>query len=324
MIYKLLFLENKEQFKQYIKIALARIVGILTPVVILSIYLTITGAIKEFINYAVLGISTFSNKIPYLELLQNDKTEVKIFSILMPISILIMCIILIVSKSLKKDNNKIKNLLTLLMYSLSIIIVMYPISDEIHFLIGSLISIIGLIYILYLLCAKIYNKIKFNKKQKIYKIITLIIWILLFSIILANSINNLYIFINNDKNKEIKHYKNIEIEDYLKERIYEIDNYILEKEKQGKNVYILDAEAAIYMIPIERYNKNYDMFLKGNIGKDGEDGEIQKIKEKNENDLYLIKRKNINLNWQTPTKVINYIRENLELLEEISIYEVYK
>ena len=43
-----------------------------------------------------------------------------------------------------------------------------------------------------------------------------------------------------------------------------------------------------------------------------------------EKDLYLIKRKNINLNWQTPTKVINYIRENLELLEEISIYEVYK
>lgn len=324
VIYKILFLEDKEQFKQYVKIVLTRIAGILIPVSILFIYLIIKGAITEFINYAVLGISTFSNKIEYLELLQNDKIEINIFSVLMPISILVMAIILIVSKFLKKESNKIENLLTLLMYSLSIIIVMYPISDEIHFLIGIIISIIGLIYIIFLLCEKIYNKIKIKRKQKIYKITSLIIWILLFAMILTNSINNLYIYINANKSKDIGHYKNIEIEDYLKNRIYEIDNYILEKEEQGKNVYILDAEAAIYMIPINKYNKNYDMFLKGNIGKNGEDGEIQKIKERNENDLYLIKRKNINLNWQTPMKVINYIRENLELVEEISIYEVYR
>lgn len=315
-------MENKEQLKQYVKIVLTRIVGILIPVSILFIYLIITGAITEFINYAVLGISTFSNKIEYLELLQNDKIEINIFSVLMPISILVMAIILIVSKFLKKENNKIENLLTLLMYSLSIIIVMYPISDEIHFLIGSIISIIGLIYIIFLLYRKSRRLYLYNKKT--YKITSLIIWIFLFAIILTNSINNLYIYININKNKEIEHYKNIEIEDYLKNRIYEIDNYILEKEKQGKNIYILDAEAAIYMIPINKYNKNYDMFLKGNIGKDGEDGEIQKIKQRNENDLYLIKRKNINLNWQTPMKVINYIRENLELVEEISIYEVYR
>ena len=90
------------------------------------------------------------------------------------------------------------------------------------------------------------------------------------------------------------------------------------------SVYILDAEAAIYMIPLDKYNKDYDMFLKGNIGKDGEEGQIQKIKQKEENALYLILRKNISLNWQMPENVINYIRENLELVEEISIYEVYK
>ena len=29
---------------------------------------------------------------------------------------------------------------------------------------------------------------------------------------------------------------------------------------ENKNVYILDASAALYMVPIDRYNKNYDMF----------------------------------------------------------------
>ena len=327
VIYKIIYIENKEQLKQYIKIALTRIIGILIPVTIIFIYLILTGAITEFINYAVLGISTFSNKIPYKELLQNEKIEIKIFSILMPISILSMAIIVLtskISKKVKKQNQNILKILTILIYSLSIIIVMYPISDEIHFLIGSLIPIIGIFYIIILICKKIYNKINTKKKYKAYKIITLIIWLILLSIILIESIKKINTYIKTEKNEEIQHYKNIIIEDYLENRIKQIDNYILEKEKQGKKVYILDAEASIYMIPINKYNKNYDMFLKGNIGKDGEEGQIQKIKERKEDELYLIRKRNLSLNWQTPKKVINYIRENLEIVEEISIYEVYR
>lgn len=324
MIYKLLFVEDKEQFKRYIKITIARIIGILIPVAILFIYLIMAGAIKEFVNYAILGISTFSNRISYFGLLQNDKTEIRVFSILMPISIMLMAIILMVTKVLKKEGENVQNLLTILIYSLSIIIVMYPISDEIHFLIGSFISIIGLIYIICLLGKIVYNKIRLKKKYKIYKIITAIIWIIIFAIILTKAINNIYVYVKAEKNIEIEHFKNIEVSSNLKNRINEIDNYILEKEKEGKMVYILDAEAAVYMIPLDKYNKDYDMFLKGNIGKDGEKGQIERIKKRQENELYLIKKESLNLNWQTPVNVIKYIRDNLELVDEISIYEVYK
>ena len=242
----------------------------------------------------------------------------------MPVSIISMGVTLIITKLLKKENESIKKILTMLIYSVSIIIVMYPISDEIHFLIGSLIAIVGMIYMIGLLGKQIYAKINYTKKYKMYKIITLIIWLFLFTIILVEGMNNLYRYINNEKNEEIQHYKNIEIGQHLQDRINEIDKYILKKEQEGKKVYILDAEAAIYMIPLDKYNKDYDMFLKGNIGKDGETGQIQKIQQKDENVLYLIRRKNLSLNWQTPLNVINYIRENLELVEEISIYEVYR
>ena len=77
------------------------------------------------------------------------------------------------------------------------------------------------------------------------------------------------------------------------------------------------------MIPENKYNKNYDMFLKGNIGKDGEKGQIEIIKQRKENELYLIRKPNLKLNWQTPTEVIKYIRENLNKIGEISIYEIY-
>lgn len=322
--YKILFVENKEQFKQYIKIAITRVIGILIPVAILFVYLVISGAMQDFINYAVLGISTFSNNIPYSSLLQSDKIEIKVLSILVPISIMLMAIILIITKVLKRENEKIQSILTILIYSFSIIIVMYPISDKIHFLIGSLISIVGLIYIVSVLGKIIYDKIKFNKKYKVYKILTLLIWVFMFAIIFTKSINKIYVYAKTEKNIEIAHFKNIEVSSNLKNRINEIDNYILEKEREGKKVYILDAEAAIYMMPLDKYNKDYDMFLKGNIGKDGEEGQIEKIKQRQENELFLIRKENLNTNWQTPLNVIKYVKENLENIEEISIYNVYQ
>ena len=90
--------------------------------------------------------------------------------------------------------------------------------------------------------------------------------------------------------------------------------------KENKKVYILDAEAAVYNIPLDVYIKNYDMFLKGNIGKYGEDGIIEQIKNDEDNVVYLIKQEGYALNWQTPTKVIEYVRNNMKELEKVDIF----
>lgn len=317
-------MENKEQFKDYLKIAGMRIIGILLPVLIMFIYLVVNGAIKDFVNYAILGISTFSNKIKYVKLFSNDKIEIRILSVLMPVSIIIMSMILIIANILKKENKNLINLLTILVYSLSIIIVMYPISDEIHFLIGGLIAIIDLIYVTFLLCKIIYDKIKINKKFKIYKLLTSLICVIVFGFILKTMLSNIYDYMKIEKNVEISHYKNIEVSENLVERIKNMDNYILQKEQEGQKVYILDSDAAIYMIPINKYNKDYDMFLKGNIGKDGEQGQIERIKNKDKNELLLIRKTKFKSNWQTPLEVIKYIRDNLEKIDSISIYDVYR
>lgn len=319
-----MFVENKEQFREYLKIAGMRVIGILLPVLIMFIYLVVNGAIKDFVNYAILGISTFSNKIKYVKLFSNDKIEIRILSVLMPVSIIIMSMILIIANILKKENKNLINLLTILVYSLSIIIVMYPISDEIHFLIGGLVAIIGLIYVTFLLCKIIYDKIKINKKFKIYKLLTSLICVIVFGFILKTMLSNIYDYMKIEKNVEISHYKNIEVSENLVERIQNMDNYILEKEQEGQKVYILDSDAAIYMIPINKYNKDYDMFLKGNIGKDGEQGQIERIKNKDKNELLLIRKQKFKSNWQAPLEVIKYIRDNLEKIDSISIYDVYR
>ena len=70
------------------------------------------------------------------------------------------------------------------------------------------------------------------------------------------------------------------------------------------------------------YNKNFDMFLKGNIGKDGEEGLISNI-ENSTNNIYLIKKEGATLNWQTPKSVIEYIRKNMKKLGSIEYYDIY-
>lgn len=325
--YKIIFVQNKKEFIEYLKTVFKRIIGILIPMILVFIYLIATNSLQDFINYAVLGISTFSNKIPYAQLMNNDKKEIQILSRIMPFILLAMAVLTIVLQNKKKKENigNIDNkILTILIYSLSTIIIMYPISDEIHFLIASTITFIGLAYILYLLGIAIYNKINLQSKKKIYKITSLLISIILIAFIAVREIENITEYIKQEKNETIEHYKNIQISEYLQERINEIDNFILEQEKENKKVYILDAEAAIYMIPINNYNKDYDMFLKGNIGKDGQEGQIQKIKQKETNEIILIRKRNLQSNWQTPTEVVNYVRENLEFMGEVSIYEVYR
>ena len=138
------------------------------------------------------------------------------------------------------------------------------------------------------------------------------IMILLFiiaSIVNVNKINYL---------SKLKHFKYIPIDKVTEKRINTMDNYIL---KNNKNVYILNFDAAIYMIPIDRYNKDYDMFLLGNIGKNGENGQIRKISKSK--DIFLILKDGINRNWQNPEKVRKYIKKNLKRIGEFEDYEIY-
>jgi hypothetical protein len=129
-----------------------------------------------------------------------------------------------------------------------------------------------------------------------------------------------YKYVLVEKETELQHFKNIPEDNDLKEYIKEVDEYILQEQSNGKKVYILDASAAIYYIPINQYNKDYDMFLKGNLGGNGEDEIIDRINNE-KNAIYLLKKSG--LNWQNPSKVRKYIIDNLEYSEDFLNFFVF-
>lgn len=318
----ILEMEKKEEIKLTFQKVFLRGIGVIIPVILLLVYFIFTNSFSGFMDYAVEGIKTFTNFIPYTKLWENELIEVKILAKILPIAFLILISQIIFLAKEKEENKK---LILMAIYSLPPLLTIYPIADKIHFLIGIVMLLLTISYDIWLLGKKVFQKITWKNKKKAYWILTLFIWLGLFSWIAARTLTNGYeIYQQQNRNQEIEHYKNLVIQPYLTERIKTIDQFILEQEKQGKKVIILDVEAAVYQIPINHYYRDYDMFLIGNLGKKGEEGQIQKIEQEDENTLYLIRKPNLNQNWQTPKKVIQYIRENKKKIEEISIYEVYQ
>lgn len=311
---KLLFVRKKEEFKTYIKSFLYRMIGVIIPITIMLIYIIINGAFSEFISYTFMGTKEFSNYVSYKNLMAYK--IINCLAIIVPISFVYAWI-----KSIILEKDKCTYLL--LVYSLAIFVIAFPISDKIHFMIASTIGIILCIYEIYYLIKIVYSKYLVNKKilNKIIKGICVFTStvIVLFTIFYA--IKNIKKYREMEKNfSELNHYKYIPINKNLENQIINIDEYIT---KSKEKVIILDASASIYMIPIDKYNKNYDMFLKGNLG----ESSFEKITSDIKNNLetkYLILKDKYKKNWQTPIDIIDFVKINKNKIGEISMYDIYK
>ena len=151
--YNILNVRNKEDFKNFLKSAVIRFLGVILVSLIFILILLKLDCIKDYIDYCILSISTFSNKISYLRLIKNKNLVIKILSVI-PIIVYIGLIIIYIKK-------KEKTPLTLLIYSIATMIFVYPISDECHFVLGITITLIGISYIINLIT------LRFNINKKI-------------------------------------------------------------------------------------------------------------------------------------------------------------
>lgn len=305
---KLLFVRNKEEIKKSFKNIGYRLIGITIPILVFIAYLVINNAFYDFFSYTILGVAEFNNTIPYKHLINFNLLG--ILSILVPITFIYLWI-----KTIIYERNKI--LYIFLVYGLAIFIICFPISNDIHFLIGGLPIIIAILYELYNVIKNINISVPLKKVNKFLLIFTN--YLIIFLLIYISMINLYKYYKNSDDYSKLEHYKYIIIDKNLERQIEKVDKYILKKE----NVIILDSSAALYMIPIEKYNKDYDMFNKGNFGFKGEQRLINQIKESN-NVKYLILNDRFDRNWQTPLNVIDYVKENKTKTGQIEIFDIYE
>ena len=309
------------KFDKFIKLIGVRILGMMVPIIIFLTYLGVTGAFNDFINYAIKGVREFSNNVPYYRLFDSNDIVVSIISRLF-IIVYIPLFITFVLESIK--NKKLKdeliNIYVLAFCSIPVIAIIYPISDDFHLMVASVFALIIIAYLLILVLKKIDSFIKidvFYKKLLLIGILVVIVLISFKNVIIERNIN-----VKENVLVPFKHYEGIYVPDYLNKRISDVTDKVQAYSNSGRESIIVDAEAAIYDIVLNRYKKNYDMLLIGNIGENGVEKIINEIKDSH-NVYYFVKNPQYALNWQLPEDIVDYIRNNLKYHETVSVFDVY-
>ena len=309
------------KFNKFIKLIGVRIFGMMVPIIIFLIYLGVTGAFNDFINYAIKGVREFSNNVPYYRLFDSNDKVVSIISRLF-IIVYIPLFITFILESIK--NKKLKdeliNIYVLAFCSIPVIAIIYPISDDFHLMVASVYALIIIAYLLILVLKKIDSFIKidvFYKKLLLIGILFIIVLISFKNVIIERNIN-----VKENVLVPFKHYEGIYVPEYLSKRISDVTDKVRAYSNSGRESIIVDAEAAIYDIVLNRYKKNYDMLLIGNIGENGVEKIINEIKDSH-NVYYFVKNSQYALNWQLPEDIVDYIRNNLKYHETVSVFDVY-
>ena len=314
---------NNNNRKIALKRSLLRLLGIISVCILFAICLILTKSFNDFINYAVLGIKTFNNYLGYENVLGSEHFYIRLIAAIFPVYFVVSTVFLIILRidliknkvEVVKYKNIILKMICLKVMGDGLLIIIYPISDEQHFLIGIYVLIIEFLAIIGCLL---------NKEKIKYYITTIeIIFIcLLFYNLTGMTKINFETYIKSNKITELKHYHFIPSYNQNEMPIKLLSDFIIKNEQKGYNVKIVDSMAAIFKIPIDSYDKNYDLPQIGNIGKDGEDGLIKEI-ENSHNTMYLILDDEYSQNWQALNKTINYIKENCEEKGKIAFYKVY-
>lgn len=304
--YRIIEIRNKQDIKIILKSTLIKLLTAIFVVFVLLAILYKQGALYYYIDYAIKGVTTFTNKISYVQrLIKNKNVIIKILSV-SPIVIYLLLAVLYYK------NNK-KEGLTLLIYSFVQMVLVYPISDESHFVIAILPTLISIAYLINLLA----DKVKVTRKEEF--IANTILECLCISLVVIFSIKGFEIYRSQNINKELNHFKYLPMSEQMISEIKEVGEYI----NKNDHTYILDATAALYMIPLDRYNKNFDLFLKGNLGAKGEKGQIENLENMEEKTI-LIMKDTLRRNWQNPEEVRNYIKQNMTKIETIGVFDVYR
>lgn len=309
------------KFDKFIKLIGVRIFGMMVPIIIFLIYLGITGAFNDFINYAIKGVREFSNNVPYYRLFDsNDKVVLIISRLFIIVYIPLFITFILESIKNKKLKDELINIYVLAFCSIPVIAIIYPISDDFHLMVASFFALIIIAYLLILVLKKIDSFIKidvFYKKLLLIGILVVIVLISFKNVIIERNIN-----VKENVLVPFKHYEGIYVPEYLSKRISDVTDKVQSYSNSGRESIIVDAEAAIYDIVLNRYKKNYDMLLIGNIGENGVEKIINEIKDSH-NVYYFVKNPQYALNWQLPEDIVDYIRNNLKYHETVSVFDVY-
>lgn len=278
-------------------------------ILVMLIYFYKNNILYDFLNIAFFGIKEFAKENISINIIN---TIIITFLIFINLFLTIVYI-----KNKKVNETEKEKLLILECFSFPLILIVVPIVNDMHFLMGIYLSSILFIYQLYIMIMQIGFKIskKIINIVFIAQTIFMITYSTYYFIEWAITINSKDYNIN----KQNPFYGGL-IDESTKKSIDNVVKYI---ESNSNNVIVLSSKAAFYMIQTNRSNGIMDLPNKGNLGKEGEEGLIEKIKNLYNTEI-LIEKNEEDLMWQESKMVREYILNNMQKIGEIEEFYIYK
>ena len=285
--------------------------------VIFLIYLYCNQNLYNFINYVILGMKEFGSKNWAIE---GNILSILLFLLIPILTLLSMTITTRTIKNKLKIENKqdiIYKMYYVFAFAIFTYIIVIPIINIYHVYLSSILMLIELMYIIDFLMKPIIEE---SSIKTVINTIILCISIVFF----INDVKGLYEYFYSAKylSKNSPFYgATINIE--LDETIKNVSEYI---QNNDKDTIVLSTYApliSIYLNDLD--NREYDLPLRGNLGKGGEKGLIEKIKNLNNTQILLLhetdEEKEI---YQFAYDASDYVRKNYSYIGQIDKFEIYE
>lgn len=261
------------------------------------VYLLMSGTFADFWEYAVAGIGTFTHKTTPVDLIRTGPGNIVFFIMI------IVSYFIIFKRMIKKTPDYF--LISMTVFNVSWIIVAYPLCDASH-LLCLLVPLMPTV--LRCITCKQY------KDWEKYACIAVSVAVCCTAIVPFAAIGNEYTISN------LNNLHGVVIEAGVDEKIETIGNYIKTKREEGVLVRIAADSSCVYTIPLDLYEKNWDMLLVGNLGYN----DVESLLEEEQRTLYLVYKESLELNKQNHYELIDYIKNNYTKIEEVLNFDVYE
>lgn len=303
------FAITKNFKKSFLSLARQAIVVILLLAAFLGI-MAVTNQLEGFISYTVLSIGEFGGSNVSFN---TDFGTIQSIFLYSSIIIWIVSLYLLTVKDVDifKDADK-HNFMIILFVAITTFAVVYPIGNNYHFRQAFFITSILTIYFLDIVITK-----QFFKNEQYIALFSSIFALCL----VAYSAGSFTKWINAEKETNIEAYVNIPTNQTTRDKIDTMTKYINDKKDEGIDVIIFNEKAALYNIPLKRSFGAMDLPFKGNLGKGGEDGMLETIKNLENVEILL---SNGDMFWQESKKINDYIKENFEYIGPIESFYAYR
>lgn len=182
--------------------------------------------------------------------------------------------------------------------------VVYPIADETHFVIALF------PFLLMGICELSSDKTKKQTVPIILPVMTAVICILISGWQIRGE----------ETDSGLKHLEGIRIDRAVAGQIETVDAY-LALYAADRPVYILDGAAVLYKIPMDLYDKDYDVCLAGNWGSKTAEEAAERLLETD--GVMLLAADGYGVNRQVPESFLEYIRERAVCVGRVEKYDVY-